>query len=157
MDLAVRNGTPVIGLLDSGGARIQEGVKSLGGYAEIFRRNAQFSGVVPQISIMLGPCAGGAAYSPALQDLVVMVEKQSFMFLTGPDVIKAVTGELVDAEVLGGRTCTCLSAGSRTWLPDLSWMHCISSAGCYPTFLQQRGKSSLSSSLMTILCGWMNS
>jgi propionyl-CoA carboxylase beta chain len=102
MDLAVRNGTPVIGLLDSGGARIQEGVKSLGGYAEIFRRNAQFSGVVPQISIMLGPCAGGAAYSPALQDLVVMVEKQSFMFLTGPDVIKAVTGELVDAESLGG-------------------------------------------------------
>ncbi len=102
MDLALRNGAPCIGLLDSGGARIQEGVKALGAYAEIFRRNAQFSGVIPQISVMLGPCAGGAAYSPALQDLIIMVEKQSFMFLTGPDVIKAVTGEIVDAESLGG-------------------------------------------------------
>ncbi len=102
MDLAVRNGTPFISLIDSGGARIQEGVRSMGGYAEIFRRNAQYSGVVPQISVMLGPCAGGAAYSPALTDLVVMVEKQSFMFLTGPEVIKAVTGEVIDAESLGG-------------------------------------------------------
>jgi acetyl-CoA carboxylase carboxyltransferase component len=102
MDLALRNGAPCIGLLDSGGARIQEGVKALGAYAEIFRRNAQFSGVIPQISVMLGPCAGGAAYSPALQDLIIMVEKQSFMFLTGPDVIKAVTGEMIDAESLGG-------------------------------------------------------
>src|SRR5512141_455386 len=102
MDLAVRNGAPFIALIDSGGARIQEGVRSMGGYAEIFRRNAQYSGVVPQISIMLGPCAGGAAYSPALTDLVIMVEKQSFMFLTGPEVIKAVTGEVIDAESLGG-------------------------------------------------------
>jgi len=102
MDLALRNGVPCIGLLDSGGARIQEGVKALGAYAEIFRRNAQYSGVIPQVSVMLGPCAGGAAYSPALQDLVVMVEKQSFMFLTGPEVIKAVTGEKIDAESLGG-------------------------------------------------------
>ena len=102
MDLAVRNGVPFISLIDSGGARIQEGVRSMGGYAEIFRRNAQYSGVVPQVSIMLGPCAGGAAYSPALTDLVVMVEKQSFMFLTGPEVIKAVTGEVIDAESLGG-------------------------------------------------------
>jgi methylmalonyl-CoA decarboxylase subunit alpha len=102
MDLALRNGVPIIGLIDSGGARIQEGVKSLGGYAEIFRRNALFSGVIPQISVMLGPCAGGAAYSPALTDLIIMVEKNSFMFLTGPDVIKAVTGEIVDAESLGG-------------------------------------------------------
>jgi propionyl-CoA carboxylase beta chain len=102
MDLALRNGAPVIGLIDSGGARIQEGIKSLGGYAEIFRRNAQYSGVIPQISVMLGPCAGGAAYSPALQDLIIMVEKQSFMFLTGPEVIKAVTGEVVDSEALGG-------------------------------------------------------
>ncbi|GAB4541639.1 MAG: acyl-CoA carboxylase subunit beta [Anaerolineales bacterium] len=102
MDLAVRNGAPFISLIDSGGARIQEGVRSMGGYAEIFRRNAQYSGVVPQISVMLGPCAGGAAYSPALQDLVIMVEKQSFMFLTGPEVIKAVTGEVIDAESLGG-------------------------------------------------------
>ncbi|MGB9669475.1 MAG: acyl-CoA carboxylase subunit beta, partial [Anaerolineales bacterium] len=102
MDLAMRNGVPIIGLIDSGGARIQEGVKSLAGYAEIFRRNAQYSGVIPQISVMLGPCAGGAAYSPALTDLIIMVEKNSFMFLTGPEVIKAVTGEVVDAESLGG-------------------------------------------------------
>ena len=102
MDLALRNGVPIIGLIDSGGARIQEGVRSLGGYAEIFRRNAQYSGVIPQISVMLGPCAGGAAYSPALTDLIIMVEKNSFMFLTGPDVIKAVTGEIIDSERLGG-------------------------------------------------------
>ncbi len=102
MDLAVRNGTPIIGLIDSGGARIQEGVKSLGGYAEIFRRNALYSGVIPQISLMLGPCAGGAAYSPALSDIIIMVRKNSFMFLTGPDVIKTITGEIVDAESLGG-------------------------------------------------------
>lgn len=102
MDLALRNGTPIVGLIDSGGARIQEGVKSLGGYAEIFRRNAQYSGVIPQISVMLGPCAGGAAYSPALTDLIIMVRKHSYMFLTGPEVIKAVTGEEIDAESLGG-------------------------------------------------------
>ena len=102
MDLAVRNGVPFIALIDSGGARIQDGVRSMGGYAEMFRRNAQYSGVIPQISVMLGPCAGGAAYSPALTDLVIMVEKQSFMFLTGPEVIKAVTGEVIDSESLGG-------------------------------------------------------
>lgn len=102
MDLAVRNGAPILGLIDSGGARIQEGVKSLGGYAEIFLRNAQYSGVVPQISLMLGPCAGGAAYSPALTDLIIMVEEKSFMFLTGPEVIRTVTGEVIDPESLGG-------------------------------------------------------
>jgi len=104
MDLALRNGVPIIGLIDSGGARIQDGVRSMGGYAEIFRRNAQYSGVIPQISIMLGPCAGGAAYSPALTDLIIMVDKHSYMFLTGPEVIKAVTGEIVDPESLGGTT-----------------------------------------------------
>jgi len=102
MDLAVANGSPIIGMIDSGGARIQEGVKSLGGYAEIFKRNAQYSGVVPQISLILGPCAGGAAYSPAMTDMIIMVEKQSFMFLTGPQVIKTVTGEETDFESLGG-------------------------------------------------------
>ena len=102
MDLALRNGAPIVGLIDSGGARIQEGVRSLGGYAEIFRRNAQYSGVIPQISVMLGPCAGGAAYSPAVTDLILMVEGHSYMFLTGPEVIKAVTGETIDAEQLGG-------------------------------------------------------
>ncbi len=89
-------------MIDSGGARIQEGVYGLGGYAEIFRRNALYSGIVPQISLLLGPCAGGAAYSPALTDLLVMVEGQSYMFLTGPEVIRAVTGEEVNAEQLGG-------------------------------------------------------
>jgi propionyl-CoA carboxylase beta chain len=102
MDLAASNGCPIIGLIDSGGARIQEGVKSLGGYAEIFKRNAQYSGVVPQISLILGPCAGGAAYSPALTDMIIMVDQQSFMFLTGPQVIKTVTGEETDFESLGG-------------------------------------------------------
>ena len=102
MDLAMRNGAPIIGLLDSGGARIQEGVNALNGYGEVFRRNAISSGVIPQISVMLGPCAGGAAYSPAMTDFVIMTEKTSFMFLTGPQVIRSVTGEEVDAEALGG-------------------------------------------------------
>ena len=102
MDMAAACGAPIIGMIDSGGARIQEGVRGLGGYAEVFRRNAQYSGVIPQISIILGPCAGGAAYSPAVTDVVIMVEKQSYMFLTGPNVIKSVTGEVIDSEELGG-------------------------------------------------------
>ena len=102
MDLAVQNGAPVIGLNDSGGARIQEGVESLGGYAEIFYRNTQASGVVPQISVILGPCAGGAVYSPAITDFVLMVRESSHMFITGPDVIKTVTNEEVTFEELGG-------------------------------------------------------
>ncbi|HXE73468.1 MAG TPA: carboxyl transferase domain-containing protein, partial [Candidatus Nitrosotenuis sp.] len=102
MDMAVQNGAPVIGLNDSGGARIQEGVMSLGGYAEIFYRNVQASGVVPQISAILGPCAGGAVYSPAITDFIVMVEGIAHMFITGPDVIKAVTNEEVTFEELGG-------------------------------------------------------
>ncbi|MBP7963015.1 MAG: acyl-CoA carboxylase subunit beta [Caldilineaceae bacterium] len=102
MDLAAESGVPLVGLIDSGGARIQEGVYGMGGYAEIFRRNALYSGVIPQISLLLGPCAGGAAYSPALTDLLIMVEKHSYMFLTGPEVVRAVTGEVVDAEQLGG-------------------------------------------------------
>jgi propionyl-CoA carboxylase beta chain len=102
MDLAMRVGAPVIGLNDSGGARIQEGVAALGGYAEIFKRNVLASGVVPQISVILGPCAGGAVYSPALTDFVLMVEESSYMFITGPDVIKTVTHEEVTKEALGG-------------------------------------------------------
>ncbi len=102
MDLAVENGVPVIGLNDSGGARIQEGVQSLGGYAEIFLRNTLSSGVVPQISAVMGPCAGGAVYSPAITDFVIMVDGTSNMFVTGPDVIKTVTGEEVTFEELGG-------------------------------------------------------
>ncbi|MEY4311412.1 MAG: hypothetical protein RLZZ571_182 [Actinomycetota bacterium] len=102
MDLAIKTGVPLIGLNDSGGARIQEGVVSLGLYAEIFKRNTHASGVIPQISLILGPSAGGAVYSPALTDFIVMVDKTSHMFITGPDVIKTVTGEEVEFEELGG-------------------------------------------------------
>ncbi|MFH1345932.1 MAG: acyl-CoA carboxylase subunit beta [Pseudomonadota bacterium] len=102
MDMAVRNGAPVIGLNDSGGARIQEGVASLAGYAEVFRRNAEVSGVIPQISVIMGPCAGGAVYSPAMTDFIFMVRDSSYMFVTGPDVVKTVTNEIVTAEELGG-------------------------------------------------------
>ena len=102
MDLAMKVGAPIVGLNDSGGARIQEGVVSLGGYADIFLRNVLASGVVPQISVVLGPCAGGAVYSPAITDFTVMVEGTSYMFVTGPNVVKTVTHEEVDAEYLGG-------------------------------------------------------
>jgi len=102
MDLAVQNKVPIIGLNDSGGARIQEGVASLGGYAEVFWRNAQASGVIPQISVIMGPCAGGAVYSPAMTDFIFMVKDTSYMFVTGPDVVKTVTNEVVTAEELGG-------------------------------------------------------
>jgi len=102
MDLAMKSGTPLIGLNDSGGARIQEGVVSLGGFAEIFYRNVLASGVVPQISAIMGPCAGGAVYSPALTDFIIMVDKTSYMFVTGPDVVKSVLEEEVNFETLGG-------------------------------------------------------
>ncbi|MGC6470341.1 MAG: acyl-CoA carboxylase subunit beta [Flavobacteriales bacterium] len=102
MDLAMKNGAPIIGLNDSGGARIQEGVVSLGGYADIFYRNTRASGVVPQLSAIMGPCAGGAVYSPALTDFIMMVENTSYMFVTGPNVVKTVTHEEVTAEELGG-------------------------------------------------------
>ena len=100
MDLAVKNGAPVIGLNDSGGARIQEGIESLAGYSDIFLRNVMASGVVPQISAVFGPCAGGAVYSPALTDFTVMVRENSYMFLTGPKVVKTVTHEDVDTETV---------------------------------------------------------
>jgi propionyl-CoA carboxylase beta chain len=102
MDMAMQNGAPVIGLNDSGGARIQEGVASLAGYAEVFQRNVMASGVVPQISVIMGPCAGGAVYSPAMTDFIFMVKDTSYMFVTGPDVVKTVTNEIVTAEELGG-------------------------------------------------------
>lgn len=102
MDMAMQNGAPVIGLNDSGGARIQEGVASLAGYAEVFQRNIMASGVVPQISVIMGPCAGGAVYSPAMTDFIFMVKDSSYMFVTGPDVVKTVTNEVVTAEELGG-------------------------------------------------------
>jgi len=111
MDLALKTGVPVIGLNDSGGARIQEGVESLGGYAEIFWRNVQASGVIPQISLILGPCAGGAVYSPAMTDFIAMVEGSSYMFVTGPDVIKTVTHEEVTKEDLGGAETHAATSG----------------------------------------------
>jgi len=102
MDMAVQNGAPIIGINDSGGARIQEGVDSLAGYGDIFQRNIEASGVVPQISVIMGPCAGGAVYSPAMTDFIFMVKDSSYMFVTGPDVVKTVTNEQVTAEELGG-------------------------------------------------------
>src|SRR6201991_2996737 len=111
MDLAMKNGAPVVGLNDSGGARIQEGVVSLGGYADIFYRNTMASGVVPQISAIMGPCAGGAVYSPAITDFILMVENTSYMFVTGPNVVKTVTHETVTSEELGGATAHATKSG----------------------------------------------
>ena len=117
MDKAVQTGVPVIGLNDSGGARIQEGVASLGGYAEVFQRNVMASGVVPQISVIMGPCAGGAVYSPAMTDFIFMVRDTSYMFVTGPDVVKTVTHESVTAEALGGASTHTTKSG----VADLSF------------------------------------
>lgn len=111
MDMAMTNGAPVICMNDSGGARIQEGITSLAGYAEIFERNILASGVIPQISSILGPCAGGAVYSPALTDFIIMKEETSYMFLTGPKVVKTVTGEDIDAEHLGGASVHSTKSG----------------------------------------------
>ncbi|WP_338733585.1 acyl-CoA carboxylase subunit beta [Mangrovimonas cancribranchiae] len=111
MDLAVKVGAPIIGLNDSGGARIQEGVRSLGGYADIFYRNVQASGVIPQLSAIMGPCAGGAVYSPAMTDFTLMVENSSYMFVTGPNVVKTVTNEEVTSEELGGASTHASKSG----------------------------------------------
>ncbi|HSR59129.1 MAG TPA: acyl-CoA carboxylase subunit beta [Robiginitalea sp.] len=111
MDLAVKVGAPLIGLNDSGGARIQEGVRSLGGYADIFYRNVQASGVIPQLSAIMGPCAGGAVYSPAMTDFIFMVEGTSYMFVTGPNVVKTVTNETVSSEELGGASTHAVKSG----------------------------------------------
>lgn len=111
MDMAVKMGAPMIGLNDSGGARIQEGVRSLGGYADIFFRNVQASGVIPQISAIMGPCAGGAVYSPAMTDFTMMVEDTSYMFVTGPNVVKTVTNESVTSEELGGASTHSTKSG----------------------------------------------
>ncbi|OLC30472.1 MAG: methylmalonyl-CoA carboxyltransferase [Candidatus Rokubacteria bacterium 13_1_40CM_4_69_5] len=118
MDLAMKTGAPIIGLNDSGGARIQEGVVSLAGYADIFLRNTLASGVVPQISAIMGPCAGGAVYSPAITDFTFMVQNTSYMFVTGPDVIKAVTHETVSAEELGGATTHGTTSGVAHFAAD---------------------------------------
>src|SRR5512134_2435576 len=136
MDLAVKYGCPLIGINDSGGARIQEGVVSLAGYAEIFWRNVQASGVVPQISLVMGPCAGGAVYSPAITDFVLMVEETSYMFITGPDVVKTVTGEEVSFEELGGAAAHATKSGvAHLVAPDEE--ACIEDARYLLTFLPQ--------------------
>ena len=133
MDLAVQNGAPIIGLNDSGGARIQEGVVSLGSYGEIFRRNVHASGVVPQISVIMGPCAGGAVYSPALTDFVIMVKNTGNMFITGPEVIRTVTGEQVTAEELGGAMTHNTRSGVAHFAEDsdAEALNCVRQLLCY--------------------------
>lgn len=123
MDLALKNPAPIIGLNDSGGARIQEGVNSLGGYADIFYRNTMASGVVPQISVIMGPCAGGAVYSPAITDFIFMVENTSYMFVTGPNVVKTVTHEEVSSEQLGGASAHSIKSG-------VTHFSCVNEVAC---------------------------
>ncbi len=136
MDLAVKYGCPVIGINDSGGARIQEGVVSLAGYAEIFWRNVQASGVVPQISLVMGPCAGGAVYSPAITDFIFMVEGSSYMFITGPDVVKTVTGEEVTFEELGGAATHAAKSGVAQFI-SADEETCLEDARYLISFLPQ--------------------
>ena len=112
-DMAMKARAPIIGLFDAGGARIQEGVASLGGYGEVFKRNVIASGVIPQISVIMGPCAGGDVYSPAMTDFIFMVKDTSYMFVTGPDVVKTVTNEVVTAEELGGARVHTTKSGDR--------------------------------------------
>jgi len=136
MDLAAKYGCPVIGINDSGGARIQEGVVSLAGYAEIFWRNVQCSGVIPQLSLVMGPCAGGAVYSPAITDFVLMVDGSSYMFITGPDVVKTVTGEEVSFEELGGAATHAARSGVAHFIaPDEE--ACLDDARLLLSFLPQ--------------------
>jgi acetyl-CoA carboxylase carboxyltransferase component len=136
MDMALKYGCPVIGINDSGGARIQEGVVSLAGYAEIFWRNVQASGVVPQISLVMGPCAGGAVYSPAITDFVFMVEGSSYMFITGPDVVKTVTGEEVTFEELGGAATHAAKSGVAQFI-SADEEACLEDARYLLSFLPQ--------------------
>jgi propionyl-CoA carboxylase beta chain len=139
MDLAVQNGAPLIGLNDSGGARIQEGVKSLGGYADIFYRNVQVSGVIPQLSAIMGPCAGGAVYSPAMTDFTIMVEKTSYMFVTGPNVVKTVTNEDVSSEDLGGAQTHATKSGV-THLTAVNDVDCLEKIKTLLSYIPQNNK-----------------
>ena len=139
MDLAVKVGAPIIGLNDSGGARIQEGVRSLGGYADIFHRNVKASGVVPQISAIMGPCAGGAVYSPAMTDFTIMVEDTSYMFVTGPNVVKTVTNESVTAEELGGASTHSTKSGV-THLTATNDIECLEHIKKLMSYIPQNNK-----------------
>ena len=134
MDMAMRFGCPIVGINDSGGARIQEGVVSLAGYADIFVRNVDASGVIPQISLVMGPCAGGAVYSPAITDFVLMVRGTSHMFITGPDVVKTVTGEDVSMEELGGADAHAMKSGVAHLVAD-SEADCIAEARALLAYL----------------------
>jgi len=136
MDLAMKTGLPLIGLNDSGGARIQEGVRSLGGYADIFYRNVMASGVIPQISAIMGPCAGGAVYSPAMTDFTIMVEQSSYMFVTGPNVVKTVTNEEVTSEELGGASTHSTKSGV-THLTASNDLDCIKQVKRLLSYLPQ--------------------
>lgn len=139
MDQAVKVGAPVIGLNDSGGARIQEGVRSLGGYADIFHRNVQASGVIPQISAIMGPCAGGAVYSPAMTDFTLMVEDTSYMFVTGPNVVKTVTNEEVTAEELGGASAHSLKSGV-THVTSVNDIQCLEDVKTLLSYIPQNNR-----------------
>jgi propionyl-CoA carboxylase beta subunit len=136
MDLAMKTGAPMIGMNDSGGARIQEGVRSLGGYADIFYRNVWSSGVIPQISAIMGPCAGGAVYSPAMTDFTLMVENTSYMFVTGPNVVKTVTNEEVNSEELGGASTHSVKSGV-THLTSANDMECIEQVKILLSYMPQ--------------------
>jgi len=138
-DMALKNGAPIVGLNDSGGARIQEGVVSLGGYADIFLRNTLASGVIPQISVVLGPCAGGAVYSPAITDFVYMVRGTSYMFVTGPNVVKTVTHEDVDMEGLGGADVHASKSGVAHFAAD-SEPECLASVREIFRFIPQNNR-----------------
>jgi len=139
MDQAVKVGAPCIGLNDSGGARIQEGVRSLGGYADIFHRNVQASGVIPQLSAIMGPCAGGAVYSPAMTDFTLMVENTSYMFVTGPNVVKTVTNEEVTAEELGGASTHSTKSGV-THITSANDIQCLEDVKTLLSYMPQNNK-----------------
>lgn len=141
MDLAMKNGAPVIGLNDSGGARIQEGVVSLGGYADIFYRNTLASGVIPQLSAIMGPCAGGAVYSPAITDFIMMVENTSYMFVTGPNVVKTVTHEEVTSEELGGASAHSIKSGV-THFSCANEIECINNIKALLSYMPQNCEDS---------------
>jgi propionyl-CoA carboxylase beta chain len=140
MDQAIKVGAPIIGLNDSGGARIQEGVRSLGGYADIFYRNVQASGVIPQISAIMGPCAGGAVYSPAMTDFTLMVEDTSYMFVTGPNVVKTVTNEEVTAEELGGASTHAVKSGV-THITSENDVNCLNDIKTLLSYIPQNNKT----------------
>jgi propionyl-CoA carboxylase beta chain len=154
MDMAMKNGAPIIGLNDSGGARIQEGVVSLGGYADIFLRNTLASGVIPQISVIMGPCAGGAVYSPALTDFIIMVRGSSYMFVTGPEVVKTVTHEEVSFEELGGASVHSEISGVCHLAADSEADALYLIESCSPTCLKTIWKTRHSCPTGMTHCAW---